>query len=108
MNSNGTYSERMVRRPIVQFPVLATSMFHNAAAPSLTLRSSPGQGMHVHVQKSKRNQAQINSDPLFLKLTEKGSTATYFHHVRSIPLWNKESVLIYCFLGMVPTRQPNP
>ena len=48
--------------------------------------------MHVHIQKSKRNQARISTSPLFVKLTENGSTATYFYHVRNMLLSNEKTI----------------
>ncbi|KAF5382994.1 hypothetical protein D9757_006346 [Collybiopsis confluens] len=48
-------------------------------APSLTLRSSPGQGMHVHLAKSKRDQRKLNADPIFISLSESGTTKSYFY-----------------------------
>ncbi|KIK71237.1 hypothetical protein GYMLUDRAFT_66444 [Collybiopsis luxurians FD-317 M1] len=48
-------------------------------APSLTLRSSPGQGMHVHLAKSKRDQRKLNADPAFVSISESGTTKSYFY-----------------------------
>ncbi|KAJ3922978.1 muts domain V-domain-containing protein [Lentinula edodes] len=47
-------------------------------APSLTLRSSPGQGMHVHLAKAKRDQKKIAADPDFVSISETGTTRSYF------------------------------
>ncbi|KAJ3848816.1 muts domain V-domain-containing protein [Lentinula lateritia] len=47
-------------------------------APSLTLRSSPGQGMHVHLAKAKRDQKKITADPDFVSISETGTTRSYF------------------------------
>ncbi|KAJ3558074.1 hypothetical protein NM688_g1127 [Phlebia brevispora] len=48
-------------------------------APSLTLRSSPGQGMHVHIARAKRDSARIREDPLFISITEGSTTSTFFY-----------------------------
>lgn len=48
------------------------------AAPSLTLRASPGQGMHVHVSR-KTHASQLKKDKDFVSLSESGSTCTFFH-----------------------------
>ncbi|RPD81826.1 hypothetical protein L226DRAFT_8465 [Lentinus tigrinus ALCF2SS1-7] len=47
-------------------------------SPSLTLRASPGQGMHVHVAR-KRDASQLRDHKDFIKLSESGSTCTFFH-----------------------------
>ncbi|KAL0575036.1 hypothetical protein V5O48_006937 [Marasmius crinis-equi] len=51
----------------------------NYDAPSLTLRSSPAQGMHIHLAKSKRDQAKLNADPAFVSISETGTTKAYFN-----------------------------
>ncbi|KAF7306692.1 DNA mismatch repair protein [Mycena indigotica] len=48
-------------------------------APSLTLRSSPAHGMHVHLLKAKRDSKQINQDPAFVNIAASGTTKCYFH-----------------------------
>ncbi|KAI1797718.1 muts domain V-domain-containing protein [Ganoderma leucocontextum] len=48
------------------------------AAPSLTLRASPGQGMHVHVAR-KTHASQLKKDKDFVSLSESVSTCTFFH-----------------------------
>ncbi|KAJ8084239.1 hypothetical protein PM082_003006 [Marasmius tenuissimus] len=48
-------------------------------APSLTLRSSPAQGMHVHLAKSKRDQTKLKADPAFTPISETGTTKCYFN-----------------------------
>ncbi|KAL6304264.1 muts domain V-domain-containing protein [Sparassis latifolia] len=48
-------------------------------APSLTLRSSPGQGMHVHIGRGKRDSAKLKTSPLFIPISESNSTNTFFH-----------------------------
>ncbi|KAF5368576.1 hypothetical protein D9758_002409 [Tetrapyrgos nigripes] len=48
-------------------------------APSLTLRSSPGQGMHVHLAKAKRDQSKLEADPKFVSISENNTTKIYFN-----------------------------
>nr|GAT47910.1 DNA mismatch repair protein [Mycena chlorophos] len=48
-------------------------------APSLTLRSSPAHGMHVHLLKAKRDSKKISQDPLFVSIAASGTTRCYFH-----------------------------
>ncbi|KAK7058773.1 hypothetical protein VNI00_001397 [Paramarasmius palmivorus] len=48
-------------------------------APSLSLRSSPAQGMHVHLGKSKRDQSKLKNDPAFVPISESGTTKCYFY-----------------------------
>jgi len=57
-----------------------------AGAPSLTLRSSPGQGIHVHIQRAKRDHVKLNASPLFVNIFETRSTKCYFYEVKSGPL----------------------
>ena len=52
------------------------------ASPSLTLRSSPGQGMHIHIGRAKRDAAKIRDDPVFIPMSSSGTTSTFFHRVR--------------------------
>ncbi|KAG2754528.1 hypothetical protein P692DRAFT_20719708 [Suillus brevipes Sb2] len=52
-------------------------------APSLTLRTSPAQGMHVHIGRSRRDQAAVKASPLFINISESGSTSSYFYQVWS-------------------------
>ncbi|EMD41731.1 hypothetical protein CERSUDRAFT_42929 [Gelatoporia subvermispora B] len=47
--------------------------------PSLTLRSSPNLGMHVHVGRGKRGRARLDESDLFILLSESQSTTTYFN-----------------------------
>ncbi|KAJ3775091.1 muts domain V-domain-containing protein [Lentinula raphanica] len=47
-------------------------------APSLTLRSSPGQGMHVHLAKAKRDQRKLHANSEFVSINETGTTRSYF------------------------------
>ncbi|KAG7099423.1 hypothetical protein E1B28_001275, partial [Marasmius oreades] len=48
-------------------------------APSLTLRSSPAQGMHVHLAKFKRDQTKLKNNPAFVPISETGTTKCYFY-----------------------------
>ncbi|KAG9314542.1 muts domain V-domain-containing protein [Chiua virens] len=48
-------------------------------APSLTLRASPAQGMHVHMGRAKRDQSKIKADPSFIAISESASTSSYFY-----------------------------
>ncbi|KAG1885681.1 muts domain V-domain-containing protein [Suillus subluteus] len=48
-------------------------------APSLTLRTSPALGMHVHIGRSRRDQAVVKASPLFINISESGSTSSYFY-----------------------------
>ncbi|KAI0778007.1 muts domain V-domain-containing protein [Trametes elegans] len=47
-------------------------------APSLSLRASPGQGMHVHIAR-KKDAARLRDKKDFVALSESGSTCTFFH-----------------------------
>jgi hypothetical protein len=51
----------------------------NPDAPSLTIRSSPGQAMFVHLAKAKRDKAKLDLDPDFHELMESGSTKDFFY-----------------------------
>ncbi|KAI6045013.1 muts domain V-domain-containing protein [Pisolithus marmoratus] len=48
-------------------------------APSLTLRTSPGQGMHVHLARAKRDQSRIKTSPDFISISENASTSSFFY-----------------------------
>ncbi|KAJ7462636.1 muts domain V-domain-containing protein [Mycena galericulata] len=48
-------------------------------AASLTLRSSPAHGMHVHLLKAKRDRTKISQNPEFVSIAESGSTKCYFY-----------------------------
>lgn len=48
-------------------------------APSLTLRTSPGQGMYVHLARAKRDQSRIKSSPDFISMSENASTSSFFY-----------------------------
>ncbi|KAI0757170.1 muts domain V-domain-containing protein [Daedaleopsis nitida] len=52
------------------------------SAPSLTLRASPGHGMHIHVAR-KRDASSIKQDKDCIVLSESGSTCTFFHRTWS-------------------------
>ncbi|KAG6831256.1 hypothetical protein H0H92_011766 [Tricholoma furcatifolium] len=47
-------------------------------APSLTLRVSPAQGMHVHLARAKRDQKMIIADSDFVSIAESASTRCFF------------------------------
>ncbi|KAH0838474.1 muts domain V-domain-containing protein [Lanmaoa asiatica] len=51
------------------------------SAPSLTLRTNPAQGMHVHIGRAKRDDAKIKTDPSFIVISENASTSSYFYQV---------------------------
>jgi len=55
-----------------------------SGTPSLTLRTNPAQGMHVHIGRAKRDDAQIKSDPSFIAISESASTRSYFYQVCSL------------------------
>jgi hypothetical protein len=57
------------------------SLILSTASPSLTLRSSPGQGMHIHVGRAKRDAAKLRADPSFIPMSSSGMTSTFFHRV---------------------------
>lgn len=66
------------------------SIFHKAIldlkpfsdAPSLTLRTSPALGMHVHLAKSKRDKSKMSKDPQFIAISESGTTKSFFYKVQ--------------------------
>ncbi|KAL7285659.1 hypothetical protein ACG7TL_000764 [Trametes sanguinea] len=47
-------------------------------APSISLRATPGQGIHIHVAR-KSHAAQMRSSKDFMALSESGSTCTFFN-----------------------------
>ncbi|KAI0670071.1 muts domain V-domain-containing protein [Trametes maxima] len=47
-------------------------------APSLSLRASPGQGMHVHIAR-KKDASKLKGSKDFIPLSESGSTCTFFN-----------------------------
>lgn len=48
-------------------------------SPTLTLRSSPGQGMHVHIARAKKDAGKIKNEPGFVPISQTGNTRTYFY-----------------------------
>ncbi|KAK7064442.1 DNA mismatch repair protein [Favolaschia claudopus] len=50
-------------------------------APSLTLRSSPAQGNHVHLLKAKRDRKRMDGESEFVGIAESGTTKSYFYQV---------------------------
>lgn len=57
---------------------LETTMQTKFNAPSLTLRNSPGLGMHVHLAR-KKDQAGIVGSPNFVAVQESGATKSFVH-----------------------------
>ncbi|GJE85972.1 MutS family DNA mismatch repair protein [Phanerochaete sordida] len=53
-------------------------------APSLTLRSSPGFGMHVHIGRNKRDGAKIMEDKHFVPISQSASTCSFFYQEWSL------------------------
>ncbi|OBZ78757.1 MutS 1 [Grifola frondosa] len=47
-------------------------------APSLSLRTSPSLGMHVHLARGKRDAAKLKASSLFIKISESNSTISFF------------------------------
>jgi DNA mismatch repair ATPase MutS len=61
-------------------------IFHDSQlldAPSLSLRSSPAHGLHVHLAKAKRDRVKLDGSPSFITISESASTKCYFNKVRS-------------------------
>ncbi|KAF9036432.1 hypothetical protein BDZ89DRAFT_1090789 [Hymenopellis radicata] len=48
-------------------------------ASSLSLRSSPGIGLHVHIAKSKRDRKRLDDDAAFVPVQSSNSTISYFY-----------------------------
>ncbi|KAF8633937.1 hypothetical protein AX15_001121 [Amanita polypyramis BW_CC] len=48
-------------------------------APSLSLRVSPAQGLHVHLTKAKRDRAKLDDSPDFVGIAESATTKSYFN-----------------------------
>ncbi|KAJ7225773.1 muts domain V-domain-containing protein [Mycena pura] len=71
---HSTLEELIQRRENLQ-----TEMQAQYDAPSLTLRSSPAHGMHVHLMKAKRDHKKISQDPEFISIAESGTTKSYFY-----------------------------
>lgn len=55
----------------------------SSGTPSLTLRTNPAQGMHVHIGRVKRDDAKIKTNPSFIAISENASTSSYFYQVCS-------------------------
>ncbi|KAF5355702.1 hypothetical protein D9756_003944 [Leucocoprinus leucothites] len=75
------------QRLLVEKEGLETRLRLDYVAPSLTLRASPSQGMHVHLAR-KRDQSKLNNDSDFVSTYESGSTKCYFNKVHPLPLLN--------------------
>ncbi|KAI0257296.1 muts domain V-domain-containing protein [Lactifluus subvellereus] len=58
---------------------LERDLQHHYNAPSLTLRSSPLQGLHIHIAKSKRDAVKVKASSAFIVISESGSTCSLFH-----------------------------
>ncbi|KAF8506861.1 muts domain V-domain-containing protein [Russula emetica] len=58
---------------------LESDLQRQYGAPSLTLRSTPLQGLHVHIAKSKRDAARAKVSPAFTIISESNSTCCLFH-----------------------------
>ncbi|KAF8912862.1 muts domain V-domain-containing protein [Gymnopilus junonius] len=52
---------------------------HEYRAPSLTLRSSPGQGMFIHLARAKRDKKKLDNDPIFYSIGESITTKSYIY-----------------------------
>ncbi|KAM6498292.1 MutS domain V domain containing protein [Amanita muscaria] len=48
-------------------------------APSLSLRSSPAHGLHVHLTKAKRDRAKLDGSANFVGISESATTKCYFN-----------------------------
>lgn len=79
-------------------------------APSLTLRVSPGQGIHVHLAR-KRDQRKLKADLNFVSTYESGSTKCFFNKVSYLLLLSSLRLTppprIGHILEMQLLRQPN-
>ncbi|KAJ3527347.1 hypothetical protein NMY22_g9818 [Coprinellus aureogranulatus] len=64
---------------IIQKDELENRLRSTYNAPSLTLRASSSQGLHVHIAKGKRDCKLLDSDSNFTKLSETASTKCYFY-----------------------------
>ena len=76
-------------------------------APSLTLRASPAQGMHVHLGKAKRDQTRLNGASEFVSIAESASTRCYFHKVHFSYKSCISIVTTKALTGMVTTWRTN-
>ena len=64
-------------------PCARSVFIRGADAPSLTLRSSMIQGMHVHIARAKRDSAKIRQASAFVLISENNSTSSFFYPVIS-------------------------
>ncbi|KIY72763.1 hypothetical protein CYLTODRAFT_6570 [Cylindrobasidium torrendii FP15055 ss-10] len=53
-------------------------------APSLTMRSSPGLGLHVHLAKAKRDSRRLDDDAAFVSIQTSNTTVSYLY-----PEWSR-------------------
>ncbi|KAI9462307.1 muts domain V-domain-containing protein [Lactarius psammicola] len=67
------------QRLLKQREDLESDLQRHYNAPSLTLRSSPLQGLHVHIAKSKRDAAKAKASPDFTVIAESNSTCCLFN-----------------------------
>ncbi|OSX67715.1 hypothetical protein POSPLADRAFT_1129366 [Postia placenta MAD-698-R-SB12] len=71
---HNTFEKILERKQLLEQQLQST---YNA--PSLSLRSSPGQGMHVHVAKGKRDSSRLTASSHFIPLSTSSSTNTFFY-----------------------------
>ncbi|TFK30637.1 hypothetical protein FA15DRAFT_690314 [Coprinopsis marcescibilis] len=71
--------DETLKKYVQQKEELQASLQIHYNAPSLTLRSSSQQGMHVHLGRARRDQVKLNEDPAFVKLSESTSTSSYIY-----------------------------
>ncbi|KJA26143.1 hypothetical protein HYPSUDRAFT_1067724 [Hypholoma sublateritium FD-334 SS-4] len=82
---NPYYSEKSaslhanLKRLSEQKAALQQELCSKYFAPSLTLRSSPGNGFFIHLSRAKRDKSRIDDDPEFYGIGETLSTKSYFH-----------------------------
>ncbi|KAI9511745.1 muts domain V-domain-containing protein [Russula earlei] len=72
-------SHTELQRLLEQRERLERDLQFHYGAPSLTLRSSPLQGLHVHIAKSKREATKAKASPAFTVISESNSTCCLFH-----------------------------
>ncbi|KAF8527837.1 muts domain V-domain-containing protein [Hysterangium stoloniferum] len=58
---------------------LEQELQHRYDAPSLTLRSSPRAGIHVHIARSNRDAGKVEGSSQFIPISSTSSTKTYFN-----------------------------
>lgn len=87
--------EQAYQKRFRMYPILFwyNSDLSSADSTSLTLKSSPQLGFHVHIKK--RDATKLLSDDSFIHLSESGSTKTFFHEVYSFI--TSENMLNLCF-----------